>query len=87
MIRRSILALVAAAMLAPPAAADDTAQALSDQFTVHDGEARMIVAGAPGNMQVVWVSDPTAEIVTYDGTPLTALWAGELTETQKNDSQ
>ena len=81
--------LVAGSLLFPAAVSglpDDSGGgdgASADLFTVEEDVASMVVVfDSDRNMQVVWVSDPNAEIVAHDGTPMTATWAGELTHAQ-----
>ena len=46
----------------------------------------MIMVSDGTNTQVVWVSDPGTQVVTPDGTTLTALWSGELTALEREQA-
>ena len=88
MIRKAITVLVAVALAAPAAAAASDKQPQpanqpAGRFEIVAGQVSMVVAGNSEQLEVVWISDPDAEIVAHDGTTLTPRWAGQLTVAQQ----
>jgi hypothetical protein len=54
-----------------------------DQFDINEGVVTVIVAGDRTSMNVIWISDPDVELISPEGTRLTAQWSGPLTAAEK----